>query len=97
MTDPLTLFASLRRPRLMLRAARLGLMDYRRERDLRRVLGTLATPPADQALGDLLDVEARVEAVRIAGDSAYSVTRHIDLLIAMMAEARLSMRRPGAA
>lgn len=97
MTEALTLFASLRRPRLMLRAARLGLIDYRRDRDLRRLLGTPAAPAPDQALEVLLNAEARIEAVRLAGDSTYSVTRHIDLLIAMLAEARLSRHRSGLA
>ena len=94
MSDPLSLFASLRRPRLMLRAARLGLTDYRRERDLRRLLGTPAAPTPARALDALMDAEARAEAVRMAGDATYSIARHVDLLIAMMAEARL-MRRAG--
>lgn len=93
MTDPLSHFATLRRPRLMLRAARLGITDYRRERDLRRLLGPDAPQTPDRALDALLDVEARAEAVRLAGDAGYSIARHVELLIAMMAEARLALRR----
>ena len=36
MTDFRTLLADLRRPALLLRAARLGLEDFQRDRDLRR-------------------------------------------------------------
>ena len=38
MTDFRIILANLRRPRLLMRAARIGLQDYRRDRDLRRIL-----------------------------------------------------------
>ena len=38
MTDFRKVLADLRRPRLLIRAARFGLTDYRRERDLRRIV-----------------------------------------------------------
>ncbi len=37
MTDFRLLLAELRRPRLLIRAARYGMQDYRRERDLKRL------------------------------------------------------------
>lgn len=92
MSDIMRLFAALRRPRLMIRAARLGISDYRRERDLRRLLGFSASPTPEQALPALMEAEAEAEAIRAAGDATYSVTRHVDLLIAMMAEARMLTR-----
>jgi hypothetical protein len=92
MTDPLSLFAAIRRPRLMIRAARLGIAEYRRDRDLKRLLG--ATPAPDRALPALLDAEALAEATRQTGDAAYSIARHVELLIALMAEARLAARAP---
>jgi len=90
MTDALSLIASLRRPRLMIRAARLGCTEYRRDRDLKRLLG--ATPTPDRALPALLDAEAVAEATRQTGDAAYSIARHVELLIALIAEARLATR-----
>lgn len=90
MTDVLSLIASLRRPRLMIRAARLGCSEYRRDRDLKRLLG--ATPAPDRALPALLDAEAVAEATRQTGDAAYSIARHVELLIALIAEARLATR-----
>ncbi len=94
MTDCRTLLASLRRPRLLMRAARFGLTEYRRERDLRRYVTGVASP--EDAVTSLMTVEARLEETRIAGDAAYSVGRHIEVLIALLAEAQL-LRRGGMA
>lgn len=86
MTDCRSLLATLRRPRLLMRAARFGLGDYRRERDLRRYVDSAASP--EETVGTLMTVEGRLEALRLAGDAAYSVARHIEVLIALLAEAR---------
>ena len=43
MQDILSLLSSLRRPRLLIRAARIGADDYRREHHLWRILG-IETP-----------------------------------------------------
>lgn len=77
------------RPRLLLRAARHGLQDYRRERDLRRLLPQGGHSGAD-ALPRLIAAEAEAEATRCRGDAGYSISRHVELLIALLAEARLS-------
>lgn len=94
MTDCRTLLATIRRPRLLMRAARFGLQEYRRDRDLRRYVGNAASP--EDAVSSLMTVEARFEANRIAGDAAYSVARHIEVLIALLAEAQF-LRRGGLA
>lgn len=94
MTDCRTMLASLRRPRLLMRAARFGLGDYRRDRDLRRLVSSSASP--EDTVSSLMTVEAKLEATRIAGDAAYSVGRHIEVLIAILAEAQL-LRRGGMA
>jgi Family of unknown function (DUF6477) len=91
MTDIRMMLANLRRPRLLMRAARFGLGDYRRERDLGRIVDSVASP--DQTVPRLLSVEKRLEATRLAGDASYSAARHIDVLIALLAEARLLNRR----
>ena len=96
MTDPLTVLRALRRPRLLIRAARLGLTDYRRERDLARLVNCPRPPAPALALARLLDQEERLEETRRAGDASYSISRHVDVLIALMAEARLlPAPRPG--
>ena len=90
MTDFRRILADLRRPRLLIRAARCGLADYRRERDLRRLIPFAAAP--DCTLPQLLQVEKALEDVRKRGDAAYSVGRHIEVLVALMAEVRLLPR-----
>ncbi len=94
MTDCPTLLATLRRPRLLMRAARFGLGEYRRERDLRRYVDRVTSP--EETVTSLMTVEAKLEATRIAGDAAYSVARHIEVLIAILAEAQF-LRRGGLA
>jgi Family of unknown function (DUF6477) len=86
-----TMIDNLTRPRLLIRAARFGQSDYRRERDLRRLIN--APLPPEAALTQLLSVEDRMEHTRRAGDASYSIARHIEVLIALMAEARLVLRK----
>lgn len=93
MTELLHRFTGLKRPSLMIRAARLGAGHYRRDRDLARVLkGESSTGKG--VFAALLDAEAGTEAIRRAGDATYNITRHIDLLIALLAEARLMQLQP---
>lgn len=89
-TDARSFLAGLRRPRLLVRAARLGLPDYRRDRDLRRLLAAPVAPAVSEALPRLIAAEAAAEATRRAGDAGYSFARHIELLIAVLAETGLS-------
>lgn len=91
MTDFRALLADLRRPQLLIRAARFGLCDYRRDRDLKRLLDG-QQPAPDRAVPRLLNEEERLEEIRKSGDAAYSLTRHIEILIALMAEVRLLPR-----
>ncbi|MAC82372.1 MAG: hypothetical protein CML66_30455 [Rhodobacteraceae bacterium] len=89
MQDLLTMVAALRRPRLLVRAARCGAADYRRDRHLQRVLGYGGLPRPASALMRLMDLESDLDDLRRAGDAAYSLIRHIDVLIALMGEAQL--------
>ena len=92
MTDPTQLLQSLRRPRLLIRAARFGQIDYNRERDLRRLMHVASAPSPQNAVGVLLEQEQALETTRKEGDASYSVLRHVEVLIALMAEARLLPR-----
>ncbi len=83
-----------RRPRLLLAAARAGMGEYRRESDLKRVLRLPATPPPGlQTLRALMAAEAELEALRAerlhAAGEAWRPSRHVEVMIALMAEARL--------
>jgi hypothetical protein len=93
--DVARFLASLRRPGLLIRAARFGLVDYRRERDLRRLIGVTKALPPRSALLALAEAEAEAEETRRLGDSCYSVARHVGLLIALLGEARLVQAQDG--
>lgn len=89
MTDLYHTVSTLRRPRLLIRAARFGQRDYNRTRDLRRLMKLPATPAPAQALERLIAEESMLDSARREGVAHYSLMRHIEVLIAMMAEARL--------
>lgn len=89
MNDVTTLLNALRRPRLLIRAARFGLNDYNRNRDLKRVMRTSTAPSPSRAISTLIEEEAKIEETRRSGDATYNVKRHVELLIALMGEARL--------
>ena len=93
MTIPQTFISSMRRPRLLVRAARLGLQDYNRKRSLRRLFPGDAIPGPGQAFHILAEREHMVDQSRRNGDAAYSVARHIELLIALIDESRLAEQR----
>ncbi|MEM7088673.1 MAG: DUF6477 family protein [Pseudomonadota bacterium] len=89
MQDLMTMITSLRRPRLLARAARLGARDYNRDRHLQRILGYGTLPASGAALIRLLDIEREVNMQRKEEDAGYSLARHLDLLIAVLGEAQL--------
>lgn len=89
MTDFTERLSKLHRPKLLVRAARFGLSDYSRNRDLKRLLRQTPVPSPAQALERLMAEEAVLEATRISGDACYSAARHVDVLIAVLSEARL--------
>ncbi|HCQ63916.1 MAG TPA: hypothetical protein DIU07_01495 [Rhodobacteraceae bacterium] len=94
---PLAVLSRLRRPKLLIRAARFGLDEYNRERDLRRLMRVPAVPAPRTAIPRLIEEEARLEDIRKCGGAAYSPARHVEVLIALMAEARLLPREERAA
>lgn len=88
MHDILETLGALRRPPLLIRAARIGLQDYRREVHLRRLLRDGPLPQSTAALVRLLETEAGLDEERRLAASGYSPARHVEVLIAMMGEAR---------
>jgi len=89
MHDVLKALDSLRRPRLLIRAARIGAAEYRREAHLQRHFGYATLPRSAAALVRLVEMEDALNAQRQTGTGSYSATRHVEILIAMMGEARL--------
>ena len=88
MSDTINMLSPLRRPRLLVRAARMRLADYNRDHCLRRLLPTQTFPAPGHALSPLVDAEQQLNEERCAGAAGYSVTRHIELLAALMVESQ---------
>ncbi|MCK4712820.1 MAG: hypothetical protein KAT26_08070 [Marinosulfonomonas sp.] len=89
MTDLMGMLKCLHRPRILIRAARFGMPDYSRNRDLRRLLKSSVPPSPGRAIIKLISEESLLEDKRKSGDATYSIARHVSILIALMAEARL--------
>ncbi len=89
MQDVISMLQSLRRPSLLMRAARIGAEDYHRDAHLPRLLGYGVLPRHTQALLKLMELEATVNQQRTSGNASYSLVKHVDLLIAMLGEARV--------
>ncbi|WP_137700542.1 DUF6477 family protein [Marimonas lutisalis] len=88
MSDILNAFDRLSRPQLLIQAARAGMADYCREPHLRRLMGPGNPPCGPNAVARLLPIEAQLNQQRVANDAGYSIIRHVDVLIALMAEAQ---------
>ncbi|MEO1239092.1 MAG: DUF6477 family protein [Pseudomonadota bacterium] len=88
MTNRMDRLSTLRRPRLLISAARFGLAEYDRSRDLKRLFQTAPPSPA-RAVDKLIDEEATLEENRKSGATTYSIARHVDVLIALMGEAQM--------
>jgi hypothetical protein len=80
---------ALRRPPLLMRAARIGADDYRRGGHLPRLLGYGMLPRHGAALMKLMELENDLNAQRVSGNTSYSLIKHVDILIAMVGESRI--------
>lgn len=94
MRDIHSLLQELRRPRLLIRAARHGVDDYQREQHLKRHLGYGSLPRSGAALMQLMEKEGALNEERRCGNAGYSIVQHVDILIAIMGEARLLRPSP---
>ena len=89
MSDLISFVNTLRRPRLLIEAARHGMGDYNRQRVLKRLTRSPSTPSPRGAVNTLLGVEEKLNEARRSCDATYSVARHIEVMIALLAEAKL--------
>ena len=77
------------RPRILIKTANIGLQWYRRDRDLAKLVRSITTPSPQRAVECLIEIEGALEASRKANDASYNVQKHISVLTALLAEARL--------
>ena len=89
MQDVLSRVTQLHRPRLLVRTARHGIADYDRVTHLRRLIKGVTLPGPAQAIVQLLELEAMAEEQRTTDRAEYSVARHVELIVALMCEARI--------
>lgn len=88
MIDIRTRLGQLKRPQLLVRAARHGVDSYRRARHLRNLLDIDDLPGHGDAIMQLFDLENTLNENRIAKNGNYSAARHVEVLIAISGEAR---------
>lgn len=90
MENAVATLQTLRRPTLLVRAARHALREYERDICLKRLLpGYAALSPRD-AIALLLEREAALDHARREGTMGYSAARHIEVIMALIGEARLA-------
>ncbi|WP_232830492.1 DUF6477 family protein [Oceanicella sp. SM1341] len=93
MTARLPKTTALRRPGLLLRAARAGLAAYARDAHLARLLpGTDPRRDPQATLRRLREMEAACETARRARETGYSPSSHVSVLVALLAETRMHAR-----
>lgn len=89
MQDLVGRLRTLSRPRLLSRAARIGAAEYRRARDLKRLLGPSQPNRQGLILMRLLELEADQDRARRCQSPGYSILRHVEVLIAIAAESQI--------
>lgn len=87
MSNTQNTLAALRRPKTLVRAARIGASAYKRERDLAYAVRRKGR---ENMVATLIEVEERLESNRKLGESTYSAQRHISILSALIAESQLA-------
>lgn len=89
MLDIQSVLRNLKRPNLLVKAARHGLDDYNRNVHLRRILNSEDIPRPGPAIMKMIEIEHHFDEARKEKRATYSVARHVEVLVAIMAEAQL--------
>jgi hypothetical protein len=89
MTNLKAALETIHRPKTLMRAAKSALGEYDRTKGLQRLLGKSETICPEEALRELLPLEQDCETRRQTGRVAYSVARHLEVMVAIIAEASL--------
>ena len=84
MHQPQAQLTTLQRPKLLIRAARTAIAEFRWGRDLRMVNGGNVSLNPQQLFETLMEEEHRLNEARVASDATYNVRKHIRILTALM-------------
>ena len=90
MITPTTFLQSLNRPKLLVRAAQVWLPEFNRERSMRRIFPGMVPPAPGRGFEALVEQEEAIDQIRREGAASYSAARHIEVLVALIVEARLA-------
>ena len=80
---------ALKRPSMLVRAAKEGALGYRRKAHLRRYFGEHQQRCGADLLKKIMQLEAEQNVQRKAVQAEYSITQHVDILIALIGEAQI--------
>lgn len=83
---PTQIFQKILRPKILMQAAKIGLQTYRRETDLKKILGSRGTSDQNQIISQLSDREIKREEARKNGNAAYDMNKHIQIMTALLQE-----------
>ncbi|MAJ78804.1 DUF6477 family protein [Sulfitobacter sp. TMED3] len=89
MQNILARLRGIHRPAILVQAGTIGACSYRRGPALRRILGKAPPPRSAVVLVQLIDIEADLNARRKKTDAGYNLVRHIEVMIALIAEAAI--------
>ncbi len=87
MTKILDTLNKIKRPKLLMQAARFGVPEYKRKLHLPLVLGPIHPSDCTNILAKLMRVEQDWNEKRRDNCASYSFVDHVDVLIAILAEA----------
>lgn len=77
----------LKRPNILVRAARVALNNFQRDATLTRIFGYVPAGPSQDLISDLIEREGQINTQRKSGDVTYNIARHITVLTALISEA----------
>ncbi len=83
---PTQIFQKILRPKILMQAAKISLQTYRRETDLKKILGSRGTSDQNQIISQLSDREIELEEARKNGNAAYDMNKHIQIMTALLQE-----------
>ena len=83
----------IKRPRILIKAAKIGLKHYEREKGLEQLLRLNKGAKPESVVEKLVAAEATINEQRVNGGASYSLDRHINLLTALLNEMCLLERK----
>ncbi len=84
----------MKRPKILLQAAKIGLKTYSRNRVLKHLFKAQKIPQPMQVIKQLMINEMTLEKARKSGSAAYDMKIHIQIMTALLQEICLLPKKP---